>query len=300
MARRPWRIVLAATPLLVASAACSDDDDADPSPTSVGATAAVAATATDATAAATTSPPTTAPLTTTAPSLTTPASVITDTEAVGGSTLSTVDLTTGTATPLGAVGAEVGVLGIAVEADGTVIAVTDAPGLLVLDPAALPPGTTPTPIDTGGATLLAVARRPSDDARFAVGDAGGIVRLDPTTATVTPVAEVAVDDPGVGLDVADDGTLEVVVGDGARFAVDPETGDVTELPPLTADEAPPRIVALAHDADGRYGIDASTDELVRIADDGLVDTIGPLGFDVTDGASLDIGPDGVVVLANPG
>lgn len=296
MHRRSWPILLPAAALVTGLAACADDDDTSArTAVTVVASDGPATTPSASTAAATATPATTTP-----PSLTTPASVITDTEAVGGSSLSTVDLTTGTATRLGSIGTEVGVLGIAVNAIGTIDAITDEPALLVLAPDALDAPATAVPVDAGGDTLLALARRPSDDALFAVGDSGGIFRLDPATGAATAVAEVALDDPGVGLDVTADGTLEVVVATGARYVVDVDTGDVIDLPALTADEAPPRIVAIAHGVDGTFGIDASADELVMIADDGTIDAIGPLGLDVTDGASLDIGADGVAVLANPG
>jgi len=301
MSRRPWPILLPAA-LLACLAGCSDDDDAATPTTTAAVTATEPTTPTTpaTTLAPTVAPTTAAPPTTPAPAPTSPPSVISDTEAVGGSSLSTLDLATGAATSLGDVGSEVGVLGIAVTPDGTIDAVTDAPELLVLDRTAPgAPGRT-TSVDADGDTLLALARRGSDGALFALGATGGVFRLDPATGTTTLVAEIAVDDPGVGLDVAADGTLEIVVATGARFAVDPDSGDVTELPAPSADEAPARIVAIAHDATARYGIDAAADELVTIADDGTVDTVGPLGLDATDGASLDIGPDGVAVLANPG
>ena len=63
---------------------------------------------------------------------------------------------------------------------------------------------------------------------------------------------------------------------------------------------PPRIVAVAHDGERPVGIDAATDELVRDRRRRNRDTIGPLGLDVTDGASFDIGPDDVALIANPG
>ena len=299
MPRRSWPIFPAAV-LLAGVVACSDDDDtATTVATTLAATSGTAAPTTAGPATPAPTPPT-SPATTTPPSLTSPATVIEDTDAVGGSTLSTVDLSTGATAVLGAVGTEVGVLGIAVAANGTVLAVTDAPTLLVLDRSALDAPGAAQPVDAGGDTLLALARRPSDGALLAIGDTGRVFRLEAATGAATPVAEVALDDPGVGLDVAADGTLEIVVATGTRVAVDLAGGTVIDLPALTGDEAPPRIVAIAHDATRRYGIDAATDELVSIADDGTIDTIGPLGLDATDGASLDIGPDGVALLANPG
>jgi hypothetical protein len=304
MPRRPWTSLLAtALPtavLLAGLAACSGGDDDDDGgdtartldgstplapPTTVG----VAATAAAPTAAATT----------TQPSLTSPASVVADTEALGSSSLSTVDLASGATTRLGSVGTEVGVLGIAVAAERAIDAVTDAPALLALDLDALDADVSSTPVDAGGATLLALARRPGGGGLVAIADSGAVVALE-TDGTTQPLAEVALDDPGVGLDVTADGTLEVVVATGAHHAIDLATGAVTDLPTPTRDEAVARIVAIAHAGGVRYGIDAAVDELVTIGDDGAVATIGPLGLDVTDGASLDIGPDGVAVLANPG
>ncbi len=219
---------------------------------------------------------------------------------MGGSTLSTVDLATGQATTIGAIGTELGVLGIAIAPDGRLDAVTDAPALLVLDPAALAATGGGTPIDAGGETLVALATHPADGTLFAVTASGTVVTVDRATGAAAPIGAVALADPGVGLDVTDDGMLEVVVATGERFAVDPDTGNPEALPVLTGDEAPPRVVAIAHDATARYGIDADADELVTIADDGTVTTVGPLGLDVTDGASLVIGRDGRVLLANPG
>jgi hypothetical protein len=298
MHRRAWPILLPAVAFAAGLAACSDGDDATATTTVTVVPADDAATTSS--APATTAAASTTGATTTPPSLTTPASVIADTEAVGGSSLSTVDLTTGTATTVGSIGAEIGVLGIAVASVSAIDAITDEPALLVLTPGALDAPDVATPVDAGGDTLLALARRPSDGALFAIGDSGVIVRIDPATGATTPVAEIALDDPGVGLDVTAAGALEVVVATGAWYAVDVDTGAVTDLPALTADEAPPRVVAVAHGPRGRIGIDAAADELVTIGDDGRIDTVGPLGLDVTDGASLDVGPDGIAVLANPG
>ena len=52
----------------------------------------------------------------------------------------------------------------------------------------------------------------------------------------------------------------------------------------------PRVVAIAHGEDGLYGIDVATGSLVwqDPPDDGELTTVGPLGIDLTDGASLDI------------
>ena len=74
-------------------------------------------------------------------------------------------------------------LGIAVDAYGKVVAVTDAAGAPRLRPGRAGQPVTPTPVDAGGATLLALARRPSDGVLFVIGDSGGIVGRDPVTGS---------------------------------------------------------------------------------------------------------------------
>ena len=231
MPRRSWPLLLAAA--LVARrivAACSAATTTMPPAapaTTAAATSAGAATTVDGThrhAASARPPPRGHDHATVADRR--PASVVTDTEAVGGSTLSTVDLATGTATTLGAVGTEVGVLGIAVDADGTPRRRHGR-------------ARAPRPRSVGArrsrhADADRRRRRHAAGARHARPPtvrcspsvtAARVVRRRPDTGAATPVAAVGLDDPGVGLDVTADGTLEVVVATGERFAVDPDTGD---------------------------------------------------------------------------
>lgn len=281
------RLAPLALPLLLLAACNGDDDNTDVPPSMSG----------PGTAPVGIAPTPTAPPGITEPSFTTPASVYNDTNALGGTSVSTVDLTTGAATALGTVGDEVGVLGMAVSPDGgTLYGVTDTPTFLQLDVAALatPIATVDLPAD--GTTLLALAARRSDGALFSIADDGSVVHLDSATGDATPVAERLLDDPGVGLDVRDDGTLELVTATGGHVLINPETGEMTDAAPITAR----RIVAIAHNATQQYGIDADADELVTIGDDGTVTTVGPLGIDVTDGASFDIAADGTAYLTSPG
>ena len=161
--RRTTRSVLAlAVALVVTVAACTDDDDdAGEGTTAVGAPAAT----TDPTGAD--EPPATGPApagaTAGSPAPVTEPVVPTldDTVEVGGSQLSTVDLSTGTATRRGRIGGEdVGILGLAFVPGqtSTVYGLTDAPELVTFDvddPSTL---LTTVPIDgvASGSTLLAI------------------------------------------------------------------------------------------------------------------------------------------------
>jgi hypothetical protein len=278
---------VAVVALVVLVAGCSDDDE-DGGDT----------TATPSTAVAHTS----APSTTTSPATTPETTVVDDTDAVGGTALYAVDLGTGAAQPLGRVGTEVGVLGLTTDADGTLIAVTDAAELVTFtvdDPTTI---ATRVPI-TGveGSTLLALDRRADDGALLALGDAGVLVHVERTTGAATPVGvEIPFTDPGIGLDI-DLAASALVVTDagGAHRQVGLASGAVADLPPFAG--AAPRIVAVAVADDGtRYGIDSAAASLVTLGADGAVTTVGALGIGVTDGASLDIGPDGRALLASPG
>jgi hypothetical protein len=227
--------------------------------------------------------------------------VFLDTEAVGGTSLSTVDLASGAASVVGTIGTEVGVLGMAVDGEaGHLFGVTDVPALITIDPVAPAAPAAEVAVDAGGSTLLALARRASDGALLAIDDGGTVALVDPVTGSTAPVAVLPLEDPGVGLDVTDGGVLELVVATGARASIDPDTGTVTDETALTADETVPHVVALAHAGGTRYGIDAAADTLVTIGDDGFVETIGPLGLDVTEGASFDIAADGTAYLTSPG
>ena len=137
-----------------------------------------------------------------------------------------------------------------------------------------------------------------------MGSTGTVLEVEPSGAT-SPVT-IALPDPGVGIDVGDDGRIELAFATGERVSVDPQSGSVDDLPSFDYSEqdisaaAAPHVVAIAHNGRGRFGIDATADVLVAIADDGTLTTIGPLGIDVSDGASLDIAADGTAYLASPG
>ena len=131
-----------------------------------------------------------------------------DEEAVGGTRLYTVDLTTGAARPIGAIGRELGVLGLAIGPGGlsTVYGLTDVPELVTFDAADPSTLAAQVPI-TGvaeGSTLLAIDVRPADGTIVAVSDASVVYTIDPETGVATPVGDAIdppIEDPGFGLDV---------------------------------------------------------------------------------------------------
>ncbi|CAN5741218.1 hypothetical protein BH18ACT2_BH18ACT2_05620 [soil metagenome] len=84
-----------------------------------------------------------------------------DEETVGGSQLYEVDLATGATTPLGAIGSELGVIGLTIDDETTVYGVTDANELITFDPAD-PAAVTTLPITgvAAGSTLIAMRSGP--------------------------------------------------------------------------------------------------------------------------------------------
>lgn len=238
-----------------------------------------------------------------------------DSEAVGGSQLYRVDLTTGAATSIGAFDAEVGVLGLTADvASGTLFGLTDA-GELISFPPDDPAAAVSAPI-TGveGATLLALDTD-TEGRMLAVSDAGLVYQLDAATGAATPLGgplEPAIDDPGFAFDIDPaSGAGRIVVATGNNIPVDLGTGAAgTPGAPPTFDAEDtnvgqaPRVVAGAYspDDDVLYVIDATTGSLAATEspDSGVLLTVGPLGVPLTDGASFDIAPGGLAYLSVPG
>jgi uncharacterized surface protein with fasciclin (FAS1) repeats len=234
---------------------------------------------------------------------------------VGGTMLYSLDLATGAATRIGPIGSALGVIGLAF-APGrrpTVYGLTDVPELVTFaaaDPATI---TSSLPI-TGVApdsSLLAIDVRPAGEI-VALSDASVLYTIDPETGSATAVGrglEPPVADPGFGFDV-DPATerVRVDVATGQNLSVDP-TGVATAHPDLAyaAGDATagtrPRVVAAAYSAGSElYVVDVASGSLARQTppDEGTLSTIGPLGVNVTDGASLDISASGDALLASPG
>ena len=321
--RRAGPAVLA---LAVIATACSDDDGAVDDTTTATVTASTTADATGGSDTASAPPTTVAGDTTGVGGGSTEPVVPTldDTVELGGSQLSTVDLATGTATPLGRVGGgEVGILGLAFVpgSPSMVYGLTDAPELVTLDvddPSTL---LTTVPIAgvASGSTLLAIDVDLADGTLYALSDAAVLYRVDPATGVASAIGTglgEPLADPGFGFDVdPTTALLRVEVATGEHLLVVPFTGtvdadaesvigqpvayDPTDVSVAVA----PRIVALAFTANGElYAIDAATGNLVHQdpPDAGLLRTVGPLGVDLTDGASFDISPTGQALLAVPG
>ena len=237
---------------------------------------------------------------------------------VSGTMLYSVDLASGAATRIGPIGDELGVIGMAVApGDGvsTVYGLTDQPELITFD--AADPATIATRIPvTGvapGSSLLAIDVRPANGQLVALSDASVLYTIDPAsgaaTAGGTGIAP-PVRDPGFGFDVdpaAD--RIRVDVATGQNLSVDPTTGEATAEGELAYEArdpnaaATPRVVAAAYAPDGDlFAVDVATGVLARQApaDTGTLATIGPLGVNLTDGASFDIAASGEALLASPG
>ena len=189
-----------------------------------------------------------------------------DEEVVAGSQLFSVDLATGATTALGAIGSELGVLGLTYAPDGSgqVYGLTDAPELITFDPAD-PATVTAVPITgvAAGSTLVAIDGDPGGGPLLAVSDASVLYVIDPISGEATTVGggiNPPLTDPGVGIETQS-GVVQLAVATGQQFRVDAATGTVevdaaTEEPVVGASLAygaddpntatTPRVIALAN------------------------------------------------------
>jgi uncharacterized surface protein with fasciclin (FAS1) repeats len=237
---------------------------------------------------------------------------------VSGTMLYSVDLTSGAPTRIGPIGDELGVIGMAVApGDGvsTVYGLTDVPELITFD--AADPATVATRVPISGvapaSSLLGIDVRPANGQLVALSDASVLYTIDPASGAATAVGaglDPPVQDPGFGFDVdpAND-RIRVDVATGQNLSVDPATGEAAaddELAYRRGDpnaSATPRVVAAAYTPDGDlFAVDVATGVLARQAPAaaGTLTTIGPLGVNLTDGASFDIAASGEALLASPG
>jgi uncharacterized surface protein with fasciclin (FAS1) repeats len=242
----------------------------------------------------------------------------TDTDLVTGTMLYSVDLRDGTATRVGPIGDALGVIGMAVAPGGgtsMVYGLTDVPELVTFDAADPSTMAASVPI-TGvarGSSLLAIDVRPANGDIVALSDASVLYTIDATSGAATAVGTAInppVRDPGFGFDVdpvAD--RIRIDVATGQNLSVDPTNGEATVHGDLRYGRgdrnagATPRVVAAAYSPRGRlFAVDVASGTLARQdpADDGTLATIGPLGVELTDGASFDIASSGEALLASPG
>jgi hypothetical protein len=233
-----------------------------------------------------------------------------------------INLATGAAASLGAIGGGETVRGIAVPPPSppTVYAVTrtntllsfraDAPDTL-LDSVAVS-GL------AGGETLLGIDFRPATGQLYALGSTGQLYRLDVETgaATAVGVAQAPVAGVEIGFDFNPTvDRIRVVGGGGQNLRLHPVTGEVAGVDTDLAYDAgdagagqAPRAVGAAYTASffgstrtTLYDIDAERDVLVRQGSDGgapispntgSLFTVGALGVDVSDLAGVDIAATG--------
>jgi hypothetical protein len=242
---------------------------------------------------------------------------------VGGSTgLYRIDLATGAATLVGAIGDGVNVLEIAVAPPDAppaaiLVGVTEAKDLVLFTSADPASAAVVGPV-TGmqaNESIMGLDFRPADLSLYAIGSNGFLYKIDTATAAATQVAPLsaALQGTAFGADfnpVVD--RLRVVADGNRNIRIDPSTGNVA----VDADVAyavgdvregkDPAIVALAYTnsfsgatATTLFGIDADFDSLViqNPPNAGTLTTVGPLGFDAGALSAFDVGGDGNAAFA---
>ena len=233
---------------------------------------------------------------------------------VGATTgLYRIDLATGTATSLGAIGGGAGVRGLAVapppapkEAD--VYGVTEA-GTLVLFSSTNPAQLTTIGPVTGlqqSETIVGIDFRPAGGGLYGLGSTGRLYTIDKATGAATEVAPLSLALAGTSFGIDFNPTvdrLRVVSDADQNLRVDPTNGNVTadvNLAYVAADPhdgANPTVVALGYTNDFAgaaattlYAIDAGFDSLAtqNPPNNGTLTTVGALGFDAGTRSALDI------------
>jgi uncharacterized surface protein with fasciclin (FAS1) repeats len=246
-----------------------------------------------------------------------------------GTALYSVDLDTGAATELGSVDG-VQLVGVAIAPRGTlgtVYAITDANELATF-PADDHTSVTVTPI-TGLAEgpLVGIDVRPATGAVFALSNDGVVYTINPSDATATavgPAIDPTLEAAAFGFDFNPTvDRIRVGISTGQNLRLNPETGAIGMNPDtgeptidgllLFADGDPnvdttPRVVGAAYTNSVAgatetqlFVIDAATGSLAlqNPPNDGVLNTVGDLGVDLSDAASFDIAPSGESLLAVP-
>jgi len=248
-----------------------------------------------------------------------------------GTMLYSVDLESGAATEIGPVGDGLGLVGLAIapgDTLGQVYGLTDV-GELVTFSADDPGAATATPI-TGldqSDPLLGIDIRPVDGSIVALSDAGVVYKIDPTEGIATVVGDginPTIESSAFGFDFNPTvDRIRVDVATGQNLRLNPDTGAVGTNPDtgartidgnlafaeadVNAGTAPGVVgAAYTNSVAGAtetqlYVVDSVTSSLA-IQDppnDGVLNTVGPLGVSVTEGSSFDIAPSGEALLSVP-
>lgn len=174
-------------------------------------------------------------------------------------------------------------------------------------PGAIRSGVPITGLVDGDEGILGIDVRPADGALYATGSAGVLYRIDPRTGVATTVSQTpgfSVRGRSLGFDfnpVAD--RLRLVSEAGMNLRVDPNTGQGTADRSLAYAAGDPNagkapfVVAAAYTnsvagatATQLYGLDSARNALVLQSppNDGVLRTLGGLGFDAVSPAGFDI------------
>ena len=246
-----------------------------------------------------------------------------------GTALYTVDLESGAATSLGAVGSGLQLVGLAIAPDvGNVFGLTDAGELATFSVDDLT-ATTTSPITGLDANdpLVGIDRRPADGSIVGLTGSGVVYTIDTETVAATAVGaaiDPALESDAFGFDFNPTvDRIRVGASTGQNLRLNPDTGTIGANPDtgaptidgkLTFAEADanagttPNVVGAAYTNSVAgatrtqlYVVDSSTGSLAIQAppNDGILNTVGALGVNLPNAASFDIAPNGDALLAVP-
>ncbi len=249
--------------------------------------------------------------------------------AAAGTTLYSVDLDSGAATEIGSVGTGRQLVGLAIAPDvGNVYGLTDVGELVTFSVDDL------TAVTTAQITgpdvddpIVGLDRRPADGSIVGLTGGGVVYTIDPSTAAATPVGpaiDPALESAAFGFDFNPTvDRIRVGASTGQNLRLNPDTGAIGTNPDTGAPTidgqlafadgdpnvgAPPRVVGAAYTNSVAgatrtqlYVVDAATGSLAlqMPPNDGILNTVGPLGVDLPDAASFDIAANGDALLAVP-
>ncbi|CAN5571450.1 hypothetical protein BH09CHL1_BH09CHL1_32060 [soil metagenome] len=251
-----------------------------------------------------------------------------------GSTLYSINLSSGALTAIGEVGDGESIMGVAVQsADGaanTAYALTTENELLsfnVKTPGDLLSKQEITGLPTDE-TLIGIDIRPATGVIFAISDSSVVYSIGATIAQATAVAgqlDPMLESDLIGFDFNPTvDRIRVIGSNGQNLRLNPDTGKIgtnpdTGNPTIDGREAyamgdayagsSPSIVAAAYtnnvpgaEKTQLYVIDSTTNTLAlqNPPNDGTLNTVGPLGVDAAEWAAFDIAPTGEGFVILPG